>query len=88
MSEGGDILMTIDVERNSELDGKTAAETLERVRGLTAVAVIRGGNLLAPRGDTSFEAEDQLLALTHPDVHQELLQWAAGPITSLESATD
>ncbi len=79
VSEGGDFLITVDVLPGSSLDGRTVAETLGRVRGVTAVAVIRGGDLLAPRGDTRFAAEDQLLAMTHPDIHQQLLQMAGRP---------
>jgi len=79
VSEGGDMLVTVDVESGSELAGRSVAETLGRTRGLTAVAVIRGSELLAPRGDTHFEEGDQLLAMTHPDVHQQLLLLARSP---------
>ena len=88
VSEGGDILVTVDVQQHSGLDGNTVAETLGRVRGLTAVAVIRGGNLLAPRGDTCFKAGDQLLAMTHPDVHQQLLSLAGKPRTKVEHSVE
>ena len=79
VSEAGEILVTVPVQPRSGLDGKTVAETLGQTRGLTAVAVIRGSDLLAPRGDTRFEPGDQLLAMTHPDVHSHLLMLVAGP---------
>jgi len=79
VSEAGDILVTVDVEAGSELAGKSVADTLGHTRGLTAVAVIRGSELLAPRGDTHFLEGDQLLAMTHPDVHQQLLLLARRP---------
>ena len=78
VSEAGEILVTVPVQPGSELAGKTVAQTLGQTRGLTAVAVIRGSNLLAPRGDTRFESGDQLLAMTHPDVHSDLLRMVAG----------
>jgi CIC family chloride channel protein len=78
VSEGGEILVTVDVQPGSEIVGKTVADTLGHTRGLTAVAVIRGSNLLAPRGDTRFAAGDQLLAMTHPDVHERLLELVDG----------
>lgn len=49
VSEAGDILVTVDVQQGSGLDGRTVAESLGSVCGLTAVAVIRGSDLLAPR---------------------------------------
>ena len=78
VSEGGEILVTVDVEPGSDIVGRTVAETLGRTRGLTAVAVIRGSELLAPRGDTRFESGDQLLAMSHPDVHARLLELVTG----------
>ena len=88
VSEAGDLLMTVDVQQGSALDGRTVADTLGRIRGLTAVAVIRGGNLQAPRGDTRFEAGDQLLAMTHPEVHQQLLQMAGKPLPEIDTLDD
>jgi Trk K+ transport system NAD-binding subunit len=77
VSESGDMLVTVRVQPGSELAGGTVADTLGRVRGLTAVAVIRQDNLLAPRGDTRFAEGDQLLAMTRPELHARLLQMAA-----------
>ncbi len=78
VSEGGNMLVKAVVRPGSELDGATVAETLGRLRGLTAVAVIRGPDLLSPRGDTRFAAGDQLLAMTHPSVHTRFLQMVGG----------
>lgn len=87
VSEGGEILVTVDIEPGARIVDQTVADTLGRVRGLTAVAVIRGSDLLAPRGDTRFEAGDQLLAMSHPDVHSRLLELVAGRVGD-DSADD
>ena len=88
VSEGGDVLVTVDIQPGSGLDDNTVVDTLGRIRGLTAVAVIRGGHLHAPRGDTRFSAGDQLLAMSHPDVHQQLLDLASRPGPIIDSTTD
>lgn len=74
VSEGGENLVTLDVESGSPLDGATVAGAFGETRGLTVVAVIRGTELLTPRGDTRFAAGDQLLAVTKPDYHPELVR--------------
>jgi hypothetical protein len=84
VSEGGDMLVIVQVHSGSELAGETVADTLGRVRGLTAVAVIRQENLLAPRGDTRFAAGDQLLAMTRPELHTRLLEMASRNLSSNE----
>jgi len=81
ISEGGETLVTLTVEPGSQLDGLTVAEAFGQTRGLTAVAVIRGPELLTPRGDTRFAAGDQFLAVTKPDYHPELVRLVRRRIT-------
>jgi CIC family chloride channel protein len=76
IAEGGGLLMALEVAPGSILAGGTVAETLGRIEGLTAVAVLRGRELLSPRGDTRFAAGDQLLAVTTPELRDDLFRLA------------
>jgi Trk K+ transport system NAD-binding subunit len=50
------------------------------MEGATAVAVLRGEQLLIPRGDTLFQEGDQLLLVTTPDTHRLIVHQAEAPL--------
>jgi len=64
IADGEGKLVALFIGRGSELADSTVMETLGKLDGVTAVAVLRGGELLVPRGDTRFREGDQLLAVT------------------------
>ena len=64
------------VEEGSRLDDGTVAEMVGTVEGATAVAVLREGKMLVPRGPTRFRAGDDLVLVATPEA-AEVLQ-AAG----------
>jgi CIC family chloride channel protein len=79
IAEGEARLVALTVEPESRLSERTVAETLGKLRGVTAVAVLRGSELLAPRGDTRFRASDRLLAVTTVATDAELEQMTRAP---------
>ena len=53
-------------------------QELEIPRDATVVAVVRGDRVIMPRGDTRFEAGDEVLALVTADSENEVRQLLAG----------
>jgi CIC family chloride channel protein len=72
IADGEGKLVALFIGRGSELADNTVMETLGKLEGVTAVAVLRGGDLLVPRGDTRFREGDQLLAVTASAADTEL----------------
>ncbi len=72
------LMVTLRVEPGSVFAGRTVAETIGGIAGTTAVAVLRGNDMLAPRGPTRMEPGDQLLAITSPESYEFLQAFAAG----------
>ena len=65
--EGGEAqLIEVTLAEDSPAGGKTIME-LDVPRDASIVAVIRGGHVVVPRGDTLIEIGDEVLALTTPD---------------------
>ena len=61
VAEGEELLMALEVEPGSRLDGTTVMDSLGRIEGATAVAVLREEEMLVPRGPTTFAAGDRVL---------------------------
>jgi CIC family chloride channel protein len=72
ITKGESSLLSVRVEAGSRLTELTVADSLGRIEGLTAVAVLRDDDLLTPRGGTRFLADDQLLAVATPATQIEL----------------
>jgi hypothetical protein len=87
ISDSDNMLVAINVESGSKLDGRTVVEIFGALEGITAVAVLRGPELLTPRGDTRFQANDQLLAVTAPAAHAAIAGLARAPHREGSSTT-
>jgi len=90
IADGEGKLVALFVGRGSELADRTVMETLGKLEGVTAVAVLRQGELVVPRGDTRFQEGDQLLAVTASAVDRDLsrLAMATSPAGDLEDSPD
>ncbi len=71
-AEGIGMLVSLDVQPHSALDGSTVAESIGSVEGATVVAVLHGDTMLIPRGPTRLHAHDQLILLVTPDASRRL----------------
>jgi CIC family chloride channel protein len=76
VASGEAMLVALNIRPGAHLAGRSVAETIGTVAGATAVAVLRGEELLTPRGDTLFRDGDQLLLVTTPEAHRLLLRQA------------
>jgi CIC family chloride channel protein len=85
IADGEGKLVAVIVGRGSELADRTVVETLGKLQGVTAVAVMRKGELLVPRGDTRFREGDQLLAVTASAVDRDLSRLAMATSVDDES---
>lgn len=79
ISEGEGYLVALEVPPGSGLDGRTVAEAVGTIEGSTAVAVLRDGEILVPRGPTRFQAGDHLLAIVKNEAQESLRQLAEIP---------
>jgi CIC family chloride channel protein len=61
VAEGEELLIALEVESGSRLDGATVMDSLGRIEGATAVAVLRQEEMLIPRGPTTLAAGDRVL---------------------------
>jgi trk system potassium uptake protein TrkA len=61
--------------------GKTIRE-LELPRECVLAAILRGGQLLIPRGETRLQAADEVLAVVHAEDAPKLAALLAPPIRS------
>lgn len=67
------LLVEVTVEPGSALAGSCVADTVGAVEGVTAIAVLRGQEILVARGPTRFAAGDRLLAaVTGRQAHEEI----------------
>ncbi|GAB4243260.1 MAG: chloride channel protein [Acidobacteriota bacterium] len=77
VAQSGAMLVSVTVEKRSELADRTIAETLGKLSGTTAVAVLRGSELLVPRGPTRLREGDQLIAVANAAGLEQLRRLAA-----------
>ncbi len=63
VAEGGGMLVAFEIAADSPLDEHTVAEGVGSIPEATAVAVLREGKMVVPRGPTRFRAGDQLIAV-------------------------
>jgi len=80
VAEGEGMLVAVNIRPGSHLAGRTVARTIGTMEGATAVAVLRGEQLLIPRGDTLLQEGDQLLLVTTPDTHRLIVHQAEAPL--------
>ncbi len=70
--KGGEIaLVEVTVEEDSPLKGR-AVKDLELPPSSLIVGVVRGDEVILPRGSTTFEKDDQIIALTHVKYEKDL----------------
>lgn len=78
------LLVSVRIQPGSKLDGSSVAEALGSIQGATAVAVLRGNQMLVPRGPTLLRAGDQLVAVARPETAPRLRQIAGEVATANE----
>ena len=81
ITRGAGMLVEITVEPGSFLAGKTIAEGMGQLQGATAVAILRGHEMLVPRGPTRFESGDQMIAVATPAAYEEIRELASAAIS-------
>lgn len=75
---GGGMLVSLEIAPGSRLDGQTVASGMGHLNeGATAVAVLRGEEMLVPRGPTVLAAGDQLIAVATAAGYEYLRELAA-----------
>jgi CIC family chloride channel protein len=84
VTEKAGMLVAIQVEPGSALDGTNVAESVGRFEGATAVAVLRADEMMIPRGPTRIEAGDQLILIATPDAYEKLQEAAEAPEGEVE----
>jgi Trk K+ transport system NAD-binding subunit len=77
VTEKAGMLVAVAVRPGSALDGVTVAESIGRMEGATAVAVLREEEMSIARGPTRIEAGDQVIAIARRPSY-EILRRAAG----------
>ncbi len=63
-------LVSVAIRPGSVLDGAPVSESLGTVSGVTAVAILRSGEMVIPRGPTRTEAGDQLVLIARPEAYE------------------
>jgi CIC family chloride channel protein len=79
VTHGTAMLFALSIAPGSSLDGNTIASGIGAM-GATAVAVLRGEEMIVPRGQTQLAAGDQLIAVVTPEDCESLRELAAGPV--------
>ena len=76
--DGGGMLVNLEIAPGSRLDGQTVAGGMGHLdQGATAVAVLRGEEMLVPRGPTPLAAGDQLIAVATATGYEHLRELAS-----------
>ena len=83
VAHGESSLLAVEVGTGSRLTELSLAESLGRIEGLTAVALLREDEFLTPRGGTRFEAGDRLMAVATRAAEDELRLLVAAPSKTL-----
>ncbi len=77
LGRGSVALVILEVEAGSDLAGATVADSVGRIAGVTAVAVLRGPEMITPRGATVIKAGDQVLVVAAPEARKTVARAAA-----------
>lgn len=80
VADGRAMLVALDIEEGARLADRTVAETFGSIAGATAVAVLRGEEMLTPRGDTHIEAGDRVLVVAKQETLAEVETAARGTV--------
>jgi chloride channel protein, CIC family len=75
-------LVRLAVEPGAEIDGRTVAESFGGPDGATAVTILRGEEMVVPRGSTPIQAGDQVIVMTRTDSIESLQRLARGAKSS------
>jgi chloride channel protein, CIC family len=86
LGAAGGLLVTVELSPDSPLVGGTVAAGVGPLDGVTAVAVMSGGEMLVPRGATTLSAGDQVIALATSEGWRRLRELAAGGEESAAAA--
>ncbi len=78
---GEGLLVEVKIGPDSPLAGKTVAESMGDIKNVTAVAVLRGSEMLIPRGPTRLEVGDQIIAVAMLDSYEPFRELAGGSTT-------
>jgi CIC family chloride channel protein len=76
ITHGAAMVVALEIAPQSFLDGRTIAAGIGQTDGATAVAVLRGEEMLMPRGPTVLAAGDQLIAVATPTGFERLRELA------------
>ncbi|RPH55977.1 chloride channel protein, partial [bacterium] len=76
ITHGTAMLVALEIAAGSFLDGRTVAEGIGHAQGVTAVAVLRGEEMMVPRGPTELAGGDQLIAVATPSGYEHLRELA------------
>jgi CIC family chloride channel protein len=79
VGHGGGMLVAVQVEEGSELDLATVGERIGPIGGASTVAILRGEEMLVPRGPTRFGAGDQVILLATPEAREQVEALARKP---------
>lgn len=79
ITHGTAMLVALEIVPGSFLDGRTVAEGIGQTEGVTAVAVLRGEEMMVPQGPTELAGGDQLIAVATPAGHERLRDLAGSP---------
>lgn len=72
ITHGSAMVVALDIAPGSFLDGRTVAVGIGQTENATAVAVLRGEQMLVPRGPTELAGGDQLIAVATPAAYERL----------------
>ena len=77
--EGGQArLVEVTLADDSPVDRPARSRDLDVPRNATIVAIVRDEHVVMPRGDTVFEAGDEVLAMVTPDSEDEVRRILTG----------
>jgi chloride channel protein, CIC family len=82
ITHGTGMVVALDIAPGASLDGQTVATGIGQTEGATAVAVLRGEEMLVPRGPTELKGGDQLIAVVTPAGYEHLRELAGSPENS------
>ena len=72
IAESDGALVVVEVGPGSRAAGGTIADTVGRIQSATAVAILRGEDMIIPRGSTELRVGDQLLAVVRSGAREPL----------------